>query len=120
MPILEIAGREYAVELYDTPAAQDLAAALPQTIAMSRWGGEYYGKLAVSIPASGEKRDTFAVGEVALWPPGNAFCIFFGPTPASDGDEPKMASPGVPLGRITGDAAPLDLLGSSIKATLRP
>ncbi|MDT8903944.1 cyclophilin-like fold protein [Anaeroselena agilis] len=119
MLILEIAGKEYSIELYDNPAAKDFAAALPQTIAMSRWGGEYYGRLAAPVAAKGETRDTFAVGEVALWPPGNAFCIFFGPTPASDCDEPKMASPGVPLGRLTGDATPLDKLGPSVKATLR-
>ncbi len=119
MLIIEIAGREYPVELYDNPAAKALEGALPQTVAMSRWGGEYYGRLAVTLPARGEQRDDYAVGEVALWPPGNAFCIFFGPTPASTGAGPKMASPGVPLGKITGDATSLDSLGGSVKATLK-
>ena len=114
MMIIELAGLEFTVELYDNQSAKELAAALPQTLSMSRWGDEYYGRLAVSIAARGEKRDGFAVGEVALWPPGNAFCIFFGPTPASHDDQPKMASPGVPLGRITGDVSALKKLGGSL------
>jgi hypothetical protein len=121
MPVLiiEIAGERYPVQLYDNPAAAALAAALPQTVAMSRWGGEYYGKLAVALPACGEHRDDYAVGEIAFWPPGNAFCIFFGPTPASTGAGPKMASPGVPLGKITVDATTLGAFGPSVKATLK-
>ena len=43
------------------------------------------------------------VGEVAYWPPGQALCIFFGPTPASVGDEPRAASPVNPLGSIDGE-----------------
>lgn len=114
MLVIEVEGLELEVEVYDNPAAKALVAALPQTISMSRWGCEYYGSLAIPIPARGEKRDSFDVGEVALWPPGNAFCIFFGPTPASTDDQPKMASPGVPLGKIASDAKVLDKLGSSL------
>ncbi len=52
-------------------------------------------------------------------PPGNAFCVFFGPTPASQGDEPRMASPGIPLGRIVAGASALKRLGASVRMTLR-
>jgi len=45
------------------------------------------------------------VGELAYWPPGQAFCIFFGPTPASSDDRPQAASPANPVGRILGDAS---------------
>ena len=118
--IIEIGGLTLEVALYDSPAAKALAAALPQTITMSRWGGEYYGRLAAPLGAKGgELRDDYDPGEVALWPPGNAFCIFFGPTPASTGDRPRMASPGVPLGRIAGDPAALEKLGGTVKAALR-
>ena len=47
------------------------------------------------------------MGEIAYWPPGKAFCIFFGPTPASSGEAPRAASPVNPLGRISGDAKAL-------------
>ena len=48
-----------------------------------------------------------AIGELAYWPPGNAFCIFFGPTPVSCGNEPRAANPCNPLGQILDDIAPL-------------
>jgi hypothetical protein len=44
---------------------------------------------------------------LAFWPPGKAFCIFWGPTPASEGDEPRAASDVVPIGKLTGDLARL-------------
>jgi hypothetical protein len=119
MLILEIDGLALEVELNDGPAAAQLAAALPQMLTLSRWGDEYYGTLAVAIDSREKKRDVFEVGEVALWPPGNAFCIFFGPTPASHGEEPRMASPGIPLGRIVSGAPGLRKLGPSLRATLR-
>ena len=101
-------------------AAGELLAALPLELSLSRWGDEYYGSLPVKLAVGGKRRDVYAVGEVALWPPGNAFCIFFGPTPASHGTEPRMASPGVPLGRIVAGAEALGPLGARIRATLRP
>ena len=67
---------------------------------MSKWGGEHYGYTVNGIPLLEEQREYYEVGEVALWPPGNAFCIFWGPTPASEDERPKMATPGIPLGRI--------------------
>jgi hypothetical protein len=112
-------GTELEVELDDTVAAAQLASALPLELSMSRWGDEYYGSLPLALAASGRKRDVFAVGEVALWPPGNAFCIFFGPTPASHGGEPRMASPGIPLGRIVSGTSALKRLGESVRMTLR-
>ena len=112
-------GAVLEVELVEGAASSALLAALPLDLAMSRWGDEYYGSLPLTLPAGGKKREEYAVGEVALWPPGNAFCIFFGPTPASHGDEPRMASPGVPLGRIVSPTAPLKRLGASVRLTLR-
>ncbi len=111
---MEMGGKSFEVELYDNAAVRDLVKSLPQKISMSRWGDEYYGTLGVKITSSDPKQDVFAVGEVALWPSGNAFCIFFGPTPASRGSEPRMASPGVPLGKIKGDVSALKGMGSSL------
>jgi uncharacterized protein len=44
------------------------------------------------------------MGALAYWPPGNAFCIFFGKTPASRGDEIRAASAVNSVGSIEGDA----------------
>ncbi len=43
------------------------------------------------------------MGDLGYWPPGSAFCIFFGPTPASRGDEIRPASPVNVFGRVDGD-----------------
>lgn len=109
---------EFAATLGDGPAARALAAALPVTIPMSRWGDEYYGSLPARLPAGEPRRDVYGIGELALWPDGNALCIFFGPTPASRGSEPRMASPGIPLGRIAAGAQDLASLGARITATV--
>jgi hypothetical protein len=54
------------------------------------------------------------VGELAVWPTGNALCIFFGPTPASKGDEPRAVSPVNPVGRLLDNPEDLRKLGDSI------
>ena len=62
-----------------------------------------------------EARELMEVGEVAIWPPGSALCIFFGPTPASTGEEPRAASKVNPIGRISSGAEALKKLGPSIR-----
>jgi hypothetical protein len=112
---MEIGTARFEVELYDAAAARDLLGSLPQRISMSRWGDEFYGTLARKVNYAGDPlRDVFAVGEIAYWPPGNALCIFFGPTPASREGEPRMASPGVALGKIKGDPSVFRSYGSSL------
>ena len=44
---------------------------------------------------------------LATGPPGRALFIFFGPTPASHGDEIRPASAVTVLGRVIIDLAPL-------------
>ena len=43
------------------------------------------------------------MGDLGYWPPGEAFCIFFGPTPASRGGEIRPASPVNVFGRVSHD-----------------
>lgn len=119
MVLLEFDGRTLQIELNAGSAARQLAAALPQALSMSRWGDEYYGTLAVPVSSGEKRRDVFEVGEVALWPEGNAFCIFFGPTPVSRGSEPRMASPGIALGRIVSDVSVLAPLGPRVRMALK-
>ena len=42
------------------------------------------------------------MGDVGYWPPGQALCLFFGPTPASRGDEIRPASAVNVLGKLEG------------------
>lgn len=89
--------------LHETPTADLLWDALPLTGRANLWGEEIYFEIPLDAPAEPGAREEMAVGEIAFWPPGKAFCIFFGPTPASAGDAPRAASPVNPLGNITGD-----------------
>lgn len=91
-------------DLNDSATADALWAALPIEARASTWGDEIY----FGIPVHHAEESAVAVvemGDIAYWPPGNAFCIFFGPTPASRGNEIRPASPVNVLGRVHGDAA---------------
>ena len=88
--------------LGDTPTARAIAAALPISGTANTWGEEIY----FGIPVDADEDDAKAVvelGDIAYWPPGSAFCIFFGPTLASQGHEIRPASPVNVVGRIDGD-----------------
>jgi len=58
------------------------------------------------------------MGDLGYWPPGSAFCIFFGPTPASRGSEIRPASPVNVFGRIDGDPAVFKAVRGSSKVTV--
>jgi len=99
------AGRVSATAtLNDSRTAGEIWRALPIEARASTWGDEIY----FSIPVSCEPespREVVAKGDLGYWPPGRAFCIFFGPTPASRGSEIRPASPVNVFGRVDGDAA---------------
>jgi hypothetical protein len=104
--------------LNDSDTAEKLAERLPLTVSMSRWGDEYYGSIepGLDAPEAADARDLMEVGEIAYWPVGDALCVFFGPTPASAGDEPRAASAVNPLGRLDGEVTALRSLPSTIRA----
>ncbi|MFB6161465.1 MAG: cyclophilin-like fold protein [Haloferacaceae archaeon] len=69
-----------------------LADALPLAGDAARWGDELYFSTPVDVSAENARAEVEA-GAVAYWPQGSALCLFWGPTPASTGDEPRAASP---------------------------
>ena len=88
--------------LNNSPMAEALVEALPMEASASRWGDEIY--FAVSLKqAAGEKKTVVDKGDIAFWPPGSAFCIFFGPTPVSKGTEIRPASEVILLGKLESD-----------------
>jgi len=97
----------FAGELNDTATARLVYEVLPVEAQANRWGDEIYFSIPASHDAGDAMRTEMAAGELAFWPPGKAFCIFWGPTPASEGDEPRAASDVVPIGKLTGDLARL-------------
>ncbi len=77
--------------------------ALPLSRPGQTWGDEIYFGIPVTAEAE-SPRETVETGDLGYWPPGSAFCIFFGPTPASRGSEIRPASPVNVFGRVSGDA----------------
>ena len=74
----------------------------PLAVAGETWGDEIYFRIPVN--AKPEKpRETVELGDLGYWPPGSAFCIFFGRTPSSQGEEIRPASPVNVFARLTGD-----------------
>lgn len=107
-------------ELNDSPTAQAIGEALPITARANRWGEEIYFRIPVRQELAADARADVSVGELGYWPPGNAFCIFFGRTPASIGDEPRAASPVNPIGHVVGDATVFRQVGDGEVVTLTP
>ena len=117
--IIKIGGLELKGEFNDTPAGQAAAEALPFDWNGSRWGDEYYGPPSVDFGAhSGETGTEMKIGDLGWHAPNQWFCLFFGPTPASSGDEPAAAVPILTVGSIQGDLEALKELGGSITAIL--
>ncbi len=89
-------------ELNDTQTAQKIWDALPIEQKGNTWGYEIY--FAIPVKAKEENaKEVVDLGDIAYWPPGNAFCIFFGPTPVSRGDECRAASPVNVVGKLLGN-----------------
>jgi len=95
-------GVEITVLLNDSRIAELVWSELPIEGSGSTWGDEIYFKTPVKAEEDGA-REVVAMGDVGYWPPGQAICLFFGPTPASWGDEIRPASAVNVLGRIKGD-----------------
>lgn len=86
-----------------TPTARAVWDALPINASARRWGEEIYFEIPVALDPEPDATETVNLGDVAYWPPGQAFCVFFGPTPSSDPGEIRAASAVNIFGRLLGD-----------------
>ena len=91
-------------QLNDSETARQVWEALPIESTVKIWGDEIYFEIPVMAEEASDARADIEVGELGYWPVGHAFCVFFGPTPASTGDQPRAYSPVNVLGRVLGDA----------------
>lgn len=96
-----------SAELNEGATARQIWTALPIEGRTNIWGDEIYFDIPVVAAQEADARADVVVGELGYWPVGHAFCIFFGPTPASTDDKPRAASPVNILGRVLGDATQL-------------
>jgi hypothetical protein len=102
--------------------ADAIWAALPITAQGNRWGDEIYFEIPVRLPQADDARDVLNAGELGYWPVGHAFCIFWGPTPASQGGEIRAYSPVNVFGMLEGDPLVFDPVpgGAEIRIEREP
>jgi hypothetical protein len=100
---IEAGGVSAEAELNDTETAGLIWDALPLEARANTWGDEVYFDVPVSTGLENAV-EVVEIGDLGYWPQGPAFCIFFGPTPMSRGDEIRPASAVNIVGKVSGDA----------------
>jgi len=100
--LITVGGIEYKGILKDTLTAEVINKSLPIEGLAQIWGNEIYFSAPVNVDEESDAKEEVEVGDLAFWPIGSAFCIFFGKTPMSTGDKPRAASPVNVFGKIEG------------------
>jgi hypothetical protein len=107
-----------SAELNEGETARKVWDALPIEGHANVWGDEIYFEIPVAAVEERDARAEVTVGDIGYWPPGKAFCVFFGPTPVSYGSEPRAYSPVNLLGRVLDDATQLRAVGQGVHVRL--
>ena len=97
--------------LLEGPASSQFKNLLPLAGRANIWGDEIYFR----IPVEGElesPKEVVEIGDLGYWPPGSAFCLFFGLTPASQCEEIRAAREVTVIGKIKGDSTILKRVSS--------
>jgi hypothetical protein len=103
--------------LNDSETAEAIWQALPLEGVVNRWGDEIYFNVPVQVDRAQDAQTELEIGALAYWPPGKAFCLFWGPTPASLGREPRAASAVNVFGKVAD--TPTDFAPVRDGATIR-
>jgi hypothetical protein len=109
---------EAEAELNGTKTAQAIWKALPIKSRANLWGDEIYFSIPLKLKLEAGQ-EVVSIGDLGYWPDGNAFCIFFGPTPVSQGDEIRPASPVTVFGKVIGDTTVFKKVAARTKINVR-
>lgn len=93
---------EMEAELLENESAEAIWNNLPLEGKVNTWGDEIYFGIPLQLEAESAV-SSVNEGDIAYWPEGTSFCIFFGKTPISTENEIKPASPVNVLGKLLGD-----------------
>jgi hypothetical protein len=105
-------------ELNETQTAKAVWAGLPIEGIVNTWGDEIYFSTPLSLEQE-SGQEVVEMGDLGYWPPGKSLCVFFGPTPASRGDEIRPASAVTVFGRVIGDATVLKAVPDGAQVRVR-
>ena len=104
--------------LNNSETADKIKKILPLSNSVSTWGDEIYFSIGVN-DGEIDSKEVVNLGDLGYWPPGNAFCLFFGLTPASEGDKIMPASPVNIIGKIVSDLEILKSIKSGEKVSVK-
>jgi hypothetical protein len=90
-------------ELRSTPTTAALLAALPCESRANTWGDEVYFELPLAAQLEPDAQQVVEPGTVCFWVEGKSLALPFGPTPVSQGTEPRLVTRCNVLGKIDGD-----------------
>ena len=105
--------------LHLSPTADAIWSALPIEARANTWGDEIYFSIPVKTDLEKNAQEVVQLGDLGYWPPGTAFCIFFGPTPTSHGDEIRPASAVNIVGKVQGDPKAFKQVASGAKIVIQ-
>jgi hypothetical protein len=105
--------------LHLSPTADAIWSALPIEARANTWGDEIYFSIPVKAALEKDAQEVVQLGDLGYWPPGTAFCIFFGPTPTSHGDEIRPASAVNIVGKVQGDPKAFKQVASGAKIVIQ-
>ena len=106
--------------LGDTPSARALLAALPIEARAQTWGEEIYFEIPVEAALERDAKQVVPPRTVCFWVEGGSLALPWGPTPISQGDQPKLVTRCNVLGKIEGDPRRLSAVRSGDAITVEP
>lgn len=117
--VLITAGRvSIRVELYDTPTAARLWAALPLRSVAETWGRSIHFETPIETGRERGARINGVRGEIYYWSEERRVLIGFGPTPISRPNEIRLPQPCNVLGRALDDVDAFDRVTPGEKVSI--
>jgi hypothetical protein len=113
-------GGEVIANLRETSSVKQLVSALPCEAKACTWGEEVYFELPLKLALEPDAQQVVEPGTVCFWVEGRSLALPFGPTPASQGSEPRLVTRCNVLGKIEGDPRELKKVkaGAAIRVEL--